>query len=378
MTCVRKWSESRRARWRWVVLLLPLVACCAGCPFAPRSGDEAQEASSLSALDGNVTLDAATALMLGPDDALSFRGSLSGTSDIGLFELGRLAPGDRLIVDVRRISGDLDPVAAIFDSRDHLVAFNDDRAADGSNLNPLIDFVVPGDEDTYFLGIIAFPGSFTRGDYEATVRVQRGVGVPAPRGQIVYLNWAGGDDVRIENVGRFDLSPFSAADLGLPASQTEALKDRVQEIVPERYAGFVLLVLNSDDHAEPAAAHTTVYFGGDSDLAFAISEQIDSFNRDPGDDTLIFTASYRNSFRRTPTFEEMAQALGNTVAHEVGHLLGLVHTADCDSLMDTTCSNNRILAPQEFKTAPLDRSVFPFGYQPALDILEWVLGLAGF
>jgi hypothetical protein len=71
----------------------------------------------------------------------------------------------------------------------------------------------------------------------------------------------------------------------------------------------------------------------------------------------------------------MAEALGNTVAHEVGHLLGLVHTADCNDLMDTSCFNDRILSAQQFSTAPIDKSIFPFGYQPELEILSWLIGL---
>ncbi len=45
--------------------------------------------------------------------------------------------------------------------------------------------------------------------------------------------------------------------------------------------------------------------------------------------------------------------------------------------MDTTCFNDRILSPQAFDTGKLDSSVFPFGWQPEVDILSWLLGLAG-
>ena len=163
---------------------------------------------------------------------------------------------------------------------------------------------------------------------------------------------------------------------GLAEDQTDALKDRVQRIVEDRYAGYGLLVLNSDDNDEPSLAHSTAYFGGTSYEAFAISEQIDTFNEDPSDQTIVFTGSYQEVFPRA-TLEQMAQALGNTVAHEIGHLLGLVHTHDCNSLMDTTCTNERLLSAQAFKTAALDDSVFPFGWQDAEEILGWILGFVG-
>ncbi len=78
-----------------------------------------------------------------------------------------------------------------------------------------------------------------------------------------------------------------------------------------------------------------------------------------------------------PNLAQMATAIGNTVAHETGHLLGLVHTRSCSDLMDTTCANDRILSPQQFTRAQLDISVFPFGFLPETDYLTWVLGPSG-
>ena len=66
-----------------------------------------------------------------------------------------------------------------------------------------------------------------------------------------------------------------------------------------------------------------------------------------------------------------------TVAHWIGHLLGMVHTHECPDLMDTSCVNDRLLVPQQFSTAPIDGSVLPFGQQPERDLLTWILGLAG-
>jgi len=325
----------------------------------------------------NGTLATATSLPLGNSDEATFAGRIDAGGDVDVYHLGTLSPGDRLTVDVQTTSGDLDPVAAIFDSREDLIAFNDDRTPDGSNLNPFLDIVLRGDAGTYYLGIIAYPDSTTTGDYQVTVQIQRGVGVPSPEAQIVFLDWKGGPNIVVPNVGTFDLPPFSATDVGLAAPQTAALKDRVQQVVAQRYAAFDFILLNSDDDAVPSQPHSTVYFGGDNPQAFAISEQIDTFNADPSDRSIVFTASYRTAFTHLPTFEEMAQALGNTVAHEVGHLLGLVHTADCNDLMDTSCFNDRILSPQAFDTGKLDSSVFPFGWQPEVDILDWLLGLAG-
>jgi hypothetical protein len=349
----------------------------AGCvPLFPSPTDP--NASSSSGTASKPTDNPLTALRLADgDDTRQYRGTISSADQVAWFELGTLYAGDRLTVDVQRVAGNLDPVAAIFDSRNEIVAYNDDRTPDSSDLNPRIDILMPGPTDTYYLGIIAYPGTRTTGDYLVTVQVQRQAGALRPRTQIVYLDWRGGSNITIPNVGVFQLPPFSATQVGLPAEQTAALKRRVQEIVRERYAQYNLLVLSSDDGPPPDEPHSTVYFGSRDASAFAISEEIDTFNADPADDAIVFTESFAGVFHFRPTLEQMAQALGNTVAHEVGHLLGLVHTADCNELMDTTCYNERILSPQWFGTAALDDSIFPFGLQNAPEILSWLLGLAG-
>ncbi|MEW6249609.1 MAG: hypothetical protein AB1716_03100 [Planctomycetota bacterium] len=365
-------ADERRAGW--FLLALPLVVFCCGCPVTPEPGD-----GDVPTIDPgtNRSVQSAATVALDETGAARFRSNIVGGSDVDVFDLGPISPGDAIRVDVQRVSGDLDPVAAIFDIDTELVAFSDDRTPDSSDLNPLIDFVLRAPAGRYYLGVIAYPGSGTTGEYETQVRITRQVGVPSPRRQTVFLDWRGGQDIVVPNVGVFDLPAFNALDVGLPSNQTAALKGRVLQIVRDRYADFNIVFVSSDDAGPPAEAHATVYFGGRDPRAFAISEAIDPYNQDPADTAIIFTGGYRDAFSVEPNFEELAQAVGNTVAHEVGHLLGLVHTADCSDLMDTSCPNDRILSPQQFETGRLDRSVFPFGFQPSHDLLSWILGLVG-
>jgi len=373
-------SPPNRPRHRcptWAaVVAVPLLALCCGCPLPQAADSTTTPSASDTGASSSLSAPAAVVLSAG-DNSREFTGTIADANDVRIYALGSLAAGDHLVADVQRTSGNLDPVLALFDAQEEIVAFNDDRTPDGSDTNPLLDLVIRGDSPTYYLAVADYQGTDTTGSYSIAISVERSVGVPAPETQVVYLNWRGGNGIVIRNVGTYNLAAFSAADVGRPAEETTTLKQRVQQVIEERYSAYNLIVLSSDDTDEPASAHSTVYFGGRDLQAFAISEQIDTFNSDPNDDAIVFTQSFRGAFTRTPTFEQMAQALGNTVAHEVGHLLGLVHTADGNDLMDTTAYNERILSAQEFSTATVDDSVFPFGSQNAPDILSWILGLAG-
>ena len=164
----------------FVPILSVLTTCLFGCPPPPVDGNGASDLPFLD-VDGNFTFDNATALPLDAADQLTFSGEITGEGDIDIYELGALKSGDRLLVDVQRLSGDLDAVAAVFDDRELLHIFNDDREPDASNLNPLINEIIRGPAGDYFLGISALAGSLTTGGYSVTVRITRDVGLPAPQ-----------------------------------------------------------------------------------------------------------------------------------------------------------------------------------------------------
>lgn len=377
-SAARRRFDSGAARIVLLALGLALAGAMGGCPQQQQQQQQQQQSQNPTPDSGDNSRPAtASNLSIAADGTLSFDAAISSASDVDVFKLGTLNPGDRVVVDAKSGSAALDLVMGVFDGKSNIHAFNDDRVADSSDLNPLIDFIIRGPTQEYFLAIQEIDGGSASGSYSVSLKITPGVGVPATITQLVLLNWQGGSNVRVPNVGVFNLPPFDAAQVGLNSAITTELKRRVQAIIEDRYKGFNLIVLNTDDDGIPNDAHSTVYYGSNSATAFAISEQIDLYDADHADDCIVFTGAFRDAFAAAkPTFEEMAQALGNTTAHEIGHLLGLVHTKSCNDLMDTTCGNARILKPQAFTAAPLDISVFAFGTQNEPQLLEWTLGLS--
>ncbi|TWT45982.1 hypothetical protein RAS1_24190 [Phycisphaerae bacterium RAS1] len=347
----------------------------AGCPpVTPTPPDD----SGLPFLDqdGNFTFDKATPVAL-QRSSIAFRGQVSGSDDLDLYNIGELKAGDGITVDVQSDGGDLDCVLALLDSRQQLIAFNDDRIPDGSDLNPRLSITLPGGQSGFFIGVTSFPGSTGTGKYTITIDVSPDGDTPSGTPQVVYLDFRGGEGIEVPNVGTFTLKPLDASDFGSGfAGKTAAIASAMAAEVRDAYAGLNLSVITSDERdTPPSGDHSTVFFGGFDERAFAISESIDTFNADKNDRAIVFTESFGGrAFSKTPTQDELVQALGNTVAHEIGHLLGLVHTADCADLMDSTCGNNRILEPQAFKNGVLDPMVFPVGSQDSDERLAWILG----
>ena len=142
--CVIRAHSQVALRRAALTLFAPLLSCCCGCLLGPPQDDASAADFPFIDQSGNFTFDNATALTLDSSAEERFSGELTSSSDVDLYSLGVLAPGDALFVDVRRTSGDLDAVAAVFDRRENIHAFNDDRAADSSDLDPLLDIIIRG------------------------------------------------------------------------------------------------------------------------------------------------------------------------------------------------------------------------------------------
>ncbi|MFQ6048420.1 MAG: matrixin family metalloprotease, partial [Phycisphaerae bacterium] len=182
-----------------------------------------------------------------------------------------------------------------------------------------------------------------------------------------------GGEVDVPNVGTFEFEPLSAERLGFEAEQSGQLRELIEATVEENFAGYGVVAVSTDETL-PHGAYSIIHFGGFDPKLFGISENIDYYNRDKTDEAIVFAESFVGVFGLEPTLEQMATALGNIAAHEGGHLLGLNHTADAASLMDSASPPDSFIGDQEFIWTDLAEQIFPIGTQDAPLLLSETVG----
>jgi hypothetical protein len=357
-----------------------------GAASKPDFVDGNQDANAVSA-DGrtsgepNDTLAVALVAVFDSEGAIArLQGSISNVGDVDVYSLGLLEPGDVLTIRATTESSPLDVSVTVLDDQGRLFDTNDDDP-NADSLDSYLKQTVRHEGDPYYLVVsasaLALQQTQMTGSYRVVVSVARGGPDPQPEGQILVLDFDGGvvgaDSIPVDYV-----APFNAADISrIYAGTTEVMKRSIVETVRENFAGLNVTVLSTDDAGVPPdATHSTVFFGGQSFVAYGIAEEVDSYNQNPSDVAVIFTESFApNQFRVAPTAEEMGRAIGNIGSHEAGHLLGLHHVNDAAALMDEVSPADTFLEDQDFIEAPLSPVIAPLGTQDAMLLLQEILGI---
>jgi len=353
-------------------LLLVLLGCLAGCPLPPdQKGGNAKDG------EPDDTFAQAKTVSYVAGDFATLTGTIDPDTDVDVFDLGPMQPGDRIIVDVNDAAPALDAIVACFDGRGRLFRENDDEDFAANRLDSFFDEAVRHASDRYYLAVSSSPFGRSTGDYIIQVEIIRDGPVPPPQPQNFLLDFDGGT-VSIPGDRTYDVGPFDAASIDAAyAGQTDELKRIIVETFLERFSDFDVLLFTTDDDFAPPTPFSRILFGGSNPRVFGISQAVDPYNARPADEAVIFSPTFgRAVFGRLLTIEELGLAIGQVAAHEAGHLLGLNHVADITDLMDTIGGPSTLLDAQDFKEAPLDDSVFGLGTQDAVLLLLEILGMA--
>jgi hypothetical protein len=307
--------------------------------------------------------------------ALDITGVIAGGTDpvdLDLFDLGPAEPGDRFKADLTvTLSSDIS--LGLLDDRQRLIAYLDPYSPTTGPAH--LDVIIRQPTTHLYLALGA--GVTAASDRPYTVHLTHETGQPIPdyRPQIIVLNFNGGSGVRIGTRKAVDVPAFDAAVIGPRyAGQTARIVQDVLARVSDDYAGLGFSVYLAGDPNIPDGQASTIYFGTYDPNLLGLADNIDPYNATPEQDAVVFTDTFSLFNALSPDVTAMSQCLANVASHEIGHLVGLRHTADSRDLMDTTATARQMMVDQWFRAAPVNESVFPVGYQDAPLMLSWTLG----
>ncbi len=328
-------------------------------------------------VEPNNDLTLAKRIEVGVSGESRFAGRIQPSTDVDVYALGPMEPGDRIVARVSAADGSsLDAHAALFNDEVEIINLNDDEDYEADILDSLIEHDMRHASANVYLAVTSSPAAPSRGTYTVEVTITRDGEAPQPQAQNVLLDFRGGS-VFIPSFGRETVDAFAAAEIDdrLAGRDAEA-KEQIRTDLEDRYRGYGIEFYATDDPVLPNEGdYTRLLFGGERSGLFGIAEQIDPYNADPTDEAVIYTEDWASILLMPPSTDEILTGIANVAAHELGHLLGLQHTVDITGLMDSSGGASTVLVPQAFKRSPVNDDVFSFGWQDAPQLLSETLGL---
>ena len=301
-------------------------------------------------------------------------GNIAGSRDVDVYDLGPVEIGDRVIVTMTPAAS-LNGAIALFNDQGSSLLVNDHRNVFLGTARPFIDVVVQHESRSCFVAIASTPGFGSAGDYTLVASKEPAYDLPDLNPDTMLLIFDGGDGVRIGGRTPVDVPPFDATDISPSyADDTDEMIDEIVARVRKDYAPYDVLILSTSEGDTFEEGMSRIFFGTYDSALLGVAEGVDEFNGAKAQEAIIFTDTFAAFNQLNPNVAEMAQAVANVASHEIGHLVGMIHTADPDGIMDVTASLNELILDQGFTRSPIYSGVFPIGNQDAVTYLMDTVG----
>ncbi len=194
-------------------------------------------------------------------------------------------------------------------------------------------------------------------------------------GQVIYLDFDGAENVTYDGpvtIAQIDVPAFSGGTLEVAGHQPVLAGMLVETITTEVARLLAPFCAEVTSEVPEAGAYSTIYIGG-AGAEFAawgdflgLAEAVDTGHLNPSDQAFVFSDRLLGP-GVTPL--EYALAVSWVTAHEVGHLLGMTHSAEHDGRQQAAALG-AAEQPRARAAGPLDAVAHKM--EPGMEVHQWI------